>query len=69
MAVEVEEQVIESENTSTCERCSHYPICMIRMNISDFMEQHFLTGKPIEVSELAKICSEYDPIMKLTFEK
>lgn len=71
MAMEVDQEVTENrdEHIFTCERCSHFPICMLRMNIGDFMAQHFPTEKPIEVSELAKICNEYDPIMKLTFEK
>ena len=56
-------------DTFTCERCSHYSICMVRMNISEFMAQHFQNDKPFEVSELAKICGSFDPIMKLTFEQ
>ena len=60
---------VEEADTFTCERCNHFEVCFLRKNISEFMEQHFPLAKPFEVPELAKICSMYDPIMKLIFEQ
>ena len=56
-------------DTFTCERCSHFEVCFLRKNISEFMVQHFQDDKPFEVSELAKICRSYYPELQLTFEK
>ena len=72
MAVEVEEEVTEAEkdkDSFTCEICSHFEICFVRRNISDFMEQHFPTEKPFEVSQLAKICGHYYPELNVVYEK
>lgn len=71
MSVEVEQQNVgyKEDDTFTCERCSHFSVCMVRKNISDFMEQHFPSDKPFEESELAKICSEYEPVLNVVFEK
>ena len=63
------EGVNESEGIQTCERCSHYSICFIRLNIADFIEQRFTIKKPFEASDLAKICKEYDPVMRVVFER
>lgn len=71
MVVEIERQGIEAENkdTFTCERCSHFEVCFLRKNISEFMELHFPSAKPFEVPELAKICSMYEPILNVVYEK
>ena len=72
MATEVEQEVTEAEkgkDSFTCERCSHFEVCFLRKNVSEFMGLHFPGGRPFEVPELAKICIMYDPIMRLTFEK
>ncbi len=67
--IEIKEEIEKDGDTQTCERCSHYSICFIRINIGEFMEQRFPTEKPFEVSDLAKICSKYDPILRLRFER
>ena len=71
MATEVKQEVTESEDKDsfTCERCSHFEICFVRKNISDFMQQHFSEEKPFEVSELAKICGHYYPELSVVYEK
>lgn len=53
----------------TCERCSHFEICFLRKNVSEFMEIHFPLSKPFEVPELAKICNMYEPLMQVVYEK
>ena len=72
MAEEVEQEVTEAEDNKdsfTCEICSHFEICFIRRNISDFMAQHFQKDKPFEVSNLAKICENYYPELNVVYEK
>jgi len=70
MEVEIDKsRVSEGEDIQTCERCSHYSICFIRINISEFMTQRFPDEKPFEVSDLAKICRKYDPILRVRFER
>lgn len=78
------EQIAEEEllrktpnkDTNTCERCSHYQVCFTRLNIENFLEQHFPSGspvgnrnKPFNSSELAKICRFNDPQMRIMVER
>ena len=60
---------MNEEDIETCERCSHYSICFVRMNISNFIEQHFPTEKPFEISDMSKICRKYEPLMLVRFER
>lgn len=61
--------MLEEDDTMSCERCTHYKICFVHMNIKRFLDDQFRDEeKPFDVSELSAICTNFEPIMRITCE-